>query len=134
MTEVHLPRLVPDLAGRTVTAEDSAGTIYLVRRVDGEFEGVHAVTGDVEAAGVALADRHDAVFMTTAVIEEPKQKALPNFESLLTPGEVAGLFDVDPRTVTRWAVEGRLDAVRTLGGHRRYSEAQVRALLVGGAA
>ena len=48
---------------------------------------------------------------------------------LLTPGEVAALFHVDPRTVTRWANEGRLTAIRTLGGHRRYSADEVRALL-----
>ena len=48
---------------------------------------------------------------------------------LLTPGEVATLFHVDPRTVTRWANEGRLTAIRTLGGHRRYRADQVFALL-----
>jgi excisionase family DNA binding protein len=47
---------------------------------------------------------------------------------LLTPAEVAALFRVDPKTVTRWARAGRLDAVRTLGGHRRYRAAQVHAL------
>ena len=39
--------------------------------------------------------------------------------ALLTPGEVAVLFRVDPKTVTRWAQAGKLSAVRTLGGHRR---------------
>ena len=48
---------------------------------------------------------------------------------LLTPGEVAALFRVDPRTVTRWANEGRLSVIRTLGGHRRYSATEVHALL-----
>jgi excisionase family DNA binding protein len=52
-------------------------------------------------------------------------------EPLLTPGEVASLFRVDPKTVTRWARTGRLSSVRTLGGHRRYSEAEVRAALAG---
>lgn len=50
-------------------------------------------------------------------------------ESLLTPAEVAGLFRVDPKTVTRWARTGKLQAIRTLGGHRRYREADVMALL-----
>ena len=50
-------------------------------------------------------------------------------ERLLTPREVAGLFRVDPKTVTRWADEGRLSSVRTLGGHRRYRESQVLSLL-----
>jgi excisionase family DNA binding protein len=50
-------------------------------------------------------------------------------ESLLTPGEVAGMFRVDPKTVTRWARDGKLTSIRTLGGHRRYREAEVRARL-----
>jgi excisionase family DNA binding protein len=51
--------------------------------------------------------------------------------ALLTPSEVASMFRVDPKTVTRWARAGKLSAVRTLGGHRRYSEAEVRSLLAG---
>ena len=57
--------------------------------------------------------------------------ALPATETLLTPGEVAGMFRVDPKTVTRWAKDGKLTSIRTLGGHRRYREAEVRALLTG---
>ena len=41
-------------------------------------------------------------------------------ENLLTPAEVAALFRVDPKTVTRWAKAGKLTSIRTLGGHRRY--------------
>ena len=52
-------------------------------------------------------------------------------EELLTPSEVAKLFRVDPKTVTRWAKSGKLTSIRTLGGHRRYREAEVRALLAG---
>ncbi len=48
---------------------------------------------------------------------------------LLTPAEVAALFRVDPKTVTRWAKAGKLASIRTLGGHRRYREDEVRALL-----
>lgn len=48
---------------------------------------------------------------------------------LLTPGEVAALFRVDPKTVTRWALAGRIGSIRTPGGHRRFHEAEVRALL-----
>jgi excisionase family DNA binding protein len=50
-------------------------------------------------------------------------------ERLLTPAEVAALFRVDPKTVTRWAKAGKLSSIRTLGGHRRYWEAEVRDLL-----
>ena len=52
-------------------------------------------------------------------------------EKLLTPAEVAALFRVDPKTVTRWAKAGKLTSIRTLGGHRRYREAEVRGLLSG---
>ncbi|WP_029288347.1 BldC family transcriptional regulator [Cellulomonas sp. HZM] len=47
---------------------------------------------------------------------------------LLTPAQVADLFGVDPKTVTRWARAGRLSTIRTLGGHRRYHLAEVEAL------
>jgi len=50
-------------------------------------------------------------------------------EVLLTPAEVASLFRVDPKTVTRWAKAGKLTAIRTLGGHRRYRASEVNALL-----
>lgn len=50
-------------------------------------------------------------------------------EKLLTPAEVAALFRVDPKTVTRWARSGKLSAIRTLGGHRRFLESEVRALM-----
>ena len=62
---------------------------------------------------------------------------LPNFsplssanqEKLLTPAEVAAMFRVDPKTVTRWAKAGKLTSIKTLGGHRRYKESEVKELL-----
>ena len=53
-------------------------------------------------------------------------------EPLLTPAEVAAVFRVDPKTVTRWAVAGKLTATRTLGGHRRYRSSEVLQLLQNG--
>lgn len=50
-------------------------------------------------------------------------------EVLLTPAEVAAIFRVDPKTVTRWAKSGKLTAIRTLGGHRRYRNSEVQELL-----
>ncbi|MHA6624352.1 BldC family transcriptional regulator [Pseudonocardia sichuanensis] len=50
-------------------------------------------------------------------------------ERLLTPGEVAALFRVDPKTVTRWASAGRIGSIRTPGGHRRFRESEVRSML-----
>lgn len=52
-------------------------------------------------------------------------------DRLLTPGEVAALFRVDPKTVTRWAAAGRIGSIRTPGGHRRFRESEVRALMKG---
>jgi excisionase family DNA binding protein len=63
--------------------------------------------------------------MATIVVEEPGP------EPLLTPAEVATMFRVDPKTVTRWADAGKLTSTRTPGGHRRYKESEVRALLRG---
>lgn len=56
---------------------------------------------------------------------------LPGVDKLLTPAEVAAMFRVDPKTVTRWAKAGKISAIRTLGGHRRYRESEVRAALRG---
>jgi excisionase family DNA binding protein len=42
---------------------------------------------------------------------------------------VAALFRVDPKTVTRWAKAGKLSSIRTLGGHRRYRESEIRELI-----
>lgn len=56
-------------------------------------------------------------------------KSAGDRDALLTPGEVAALFRVDPKTVTRWAQDGRLSSVRTLGGHRRFRADEVYALL-----
>ena len=55
----------------------------------------------------------------------------PRFDTpeLLTPAEVAAAFRVDPKTVTRWAKAGKISAIKTLGGQRRYDANEVRALL-----
>ena len=54
-------------------------------------------------------------------------------QDLLTPAEVAALFRVNAKTVTRWARAGKITTVRTLGGHRRYRRAEIEALAVGAA-
>lgn len=50
-------------------------------------------------------------------------------DALLTPSQVASLFQVDPKTVTRWAKAGKLSVVKTLGGHRRYRAEEVKEVL-----
>lgn len=54
---------------------------------------------------------------------------MKNEQDLLKPAQVARMFAVDPKTVTRWAKLGKLDTVMTLGGHRRYRASEVRELL-----
>ncbi len=50
-------------------------------------------------------------------------------DALLTPSEVAQLFRVNPKTVTRWARAGKLNAIRTLGGHRRFRASEIHRCL-----
>lgn len=56
-------------------------------------------------------------------------EALDAPDALLTPSEVAAMFRVNPKTVTRWARAGKLNAIRTLGGHRRFKASEIRACL-----
>jgi len=46
-------------------------------------------------------------------------------DALLTPSEVAEMFRVNPKTVTRWARAGKISAIRTLGGHRRFRAIEI---------
>jgi excisionase family DNA binding protein len=48
---------------------------------------------------------------------------------LLTPSEVAAMFRVNPKTVTRWARSGKITAIRTLGGHRRFRRSEIERAL-----
>jgi excisionase family DNA binding protein len=79
-----------------------------------------------QAAGSsALPDGH-----REAAKARPQHRgAVTGLPDLMTSGEVAGLFGVDRKTVTRWAAAGKLTFIRTAGGHRRYKAAEVRALL-----
>ena len=67
---------------------------------------------------------HEEVTSTMA-----DQEDLDTPEALLTPSEVAAMFRVNPKTVTRWARAGKLNAIRTLGGHRRFKASEIRACL-----
>jgi excisionase family DNA binding protein len=69
------------------------------------------------------------VTTTESNYQYPTLKDRP--DRLLKPGEVAALFRVDPKTVTRWAAAGRIGSIRTPGGHRRFKESEVRAMLEG---
>ena len=53
----------------------------------------------------------------------------PTEPRYLRTAQVAELLHVSPKTVSRWAQEGRLPYLRTWGGHRRYPDAEIRALV-----
>jgi excisionase family DNA binding protein len=61
-----------------------------------------------------------------AVAAQRKGGEAPGY---LLPAEVAELLSVSPKTVSRWAKEGKLPFMKTLGGHRRYPEAEIRKLV-----
>jgi excisionase family DNA binding protein len=63
-----------------------------------------------------------------AVAAQPSGKAAPDYPSYLRTAEVADLLHVSPKTVSRWAKEGKLPFLKTLGGHRRYPAAEIRRL------
>jgi excisionase family DNA binding protein len=61
----------------------------------------------------------------------PRERTVPQPTEprYLRTAQVAELLHVSPKTVSRWAQEGRLPYLRTLGGHRRYPDAEIRALV-----
>jgi excisionase family DNA binding protein len=61
-----------------------------------------------------------------AVAAQREDSEAPTY---LRPAEVADLLSVSPKTVSRWAKEGKLPFMKTLGGHRRYPEAEIRELV-----
>jgi excisionase family DNA binding protein len=62
-------------------------------------------------------------------MEEAEDMEAHDDETLLTPSEVAAMFRVNPKTVTRWARAGKISAIRTLGGHRRFRASEIRNFL-----
>jgi excisionase family DNA binding protein len=62
------------------------------------------------------------------VAARPSGKAVPDPPSYLHPAEVADILHVSPKTVSRWAKEGKLPFLKTLGGHRRYPATEIRQL------
>ena len=59
---------------------------------------------------------------------QPSNKAAPELPRYLRAAEVAAILQVSPKTVSRWATEGKLPFLRTLGGHRRYPASEIRQL------
>jgi excisionase family DNA binding protein len=61
--------------------------------------------------------------------DPPKEKPLPPAERLLSVADVAAMFSVDPKTVTKWADRGKVEYIRTPGGHRKFPPGQFKKLL-----
>lgn len=79
------------------------------------------------AEATGRAERAEAeVARLRALLEEREQEAA---ERSLTPAEACGRLGVDGKTLTRWADAGKLTVIRTPGGHRRYREREILALL-----
>jgi excisionase family DNA binding protein len=79
--------------------------------------------------GPVVRSRHDS---DTADPDLNKDDAMVDRNSpdaLLTPAEVAQMFRVNPKTVTRWARAGKITAIRTLGGHRRFRRSEIEKFL-----
>jgi excisionase family DNA binding protein len=62
------------------------------------------------------------------LVRKPEPKPVP---VLMTPGEVAKIFRVDPKTVTRWATAGKLRFTRTPGGHVRFYKDEIMEMAEG---
>ena len=75
--------------------------------------------------------RQEGPVTTTTEPRGPGRPKLPRPEptSYLRTAEVADILQVSPKTVSRWAKEGKLPFLKTLGGHRRYPEAKIRQML-----
>ena len=52
-------------------------------------------------------------------------------DRMLLSGEVAKIFRVDPKTVARWAKQGRMTSYKTPGGRNRFLESEVRQHMAG---
>ena len=59
---------------------------------------------------------------------QPSGNAATQYPSYLRTAQVADILYVSLKTVARWAKEGKLPFLKTLGGHRRYPEAEIREL------
>jgi excisionase family DNA binding protein len=62
------------------------------------------------------------------VAAQPSGNTAADTPSYLRTAEVADILYVSPKTVSRWAKEGKLPFLKTLGGHRRYPAAEIRQL------
>ncbi len=58
----------------------------------------------------------------------PDRQGSEASDAYITTGEVARILRVSPKTVARWAKEGKLPHLVTLGGHRRFPASAIHEL------
>lgn len=75
----------------------------------------------------------EGIVMAKMVVPVPALPEERPDEEFLTPAQVANMMHVDPKTVTRWAKNGKIGYIFTVGGHRRYRKSEVAALMRRGA-
>ncbi len=105
-----------------ITGEQAKGALARTR-------GVSVDDASELIRGHALRNNQSLDDVATAVVANPDLIQAEDPETLLKPAEVAAMFRVDPKTITRWARAGQLTAIHTLGGHRRYLYSEVTRLL-----
>src|SRR6478672_2924890 len=74
-------------------------------------------------------ERTGRTVRTSSPNRRQQMQGHPDDDALLTPSEVAAMLRVNPKTVTRWARAGKISAIRTLGGHRRFRASEIRQFL-----
>ena len=105
-----------------ITGEQAKGALARTHGVTVD-DASELIRGYARRTHQGLDDVAEAVVANPGLIEATEP------ETLLKPAEVAAMFRVDPKTITRWARAGQLTAIHTLGGHRRYLYSEVRLLL-----
>jgi excisionase family DNA binding protein len=91
--------------------------------------GSNVDSGDPAAIMMGLTAVCPSSLVSSPVGQGKECSMEPDPEELLTPSEVAAMFRVNPKTVTRWARAGRISYIKTLGGHRRFKASEIRRLL-----
>jgi excisionase family DNA binding protein len=75
---------------------------------------------------MADTDRRDTTKEQLMGMAQPREHSEP--EVYIRTAEAAKILRVSPKTVSRWAKEGKLPHVVTLGGHRRFPSSAIRKL------
>jgi excisionase family DNA binding protein len=101
----------PEIAPEEVAAEEIAPI---------EIAPVAIATVDIDLVAEAKSD-----VAIEAAIEANRQQA----RDLLTPAEAAHKLGVTPNTVTRWSRAGKIAAIQTMGGHRRFRRAEIERVM-----